>query len=250
MSEEILHRLMLAVAIILCIFTIIKLSIKMRKRFGIWLIFVIGIAMFLGVALIEFGSSLLCVDSFLIKVRNCLLYMAIILINVGVVKGIDNILSLRESASRDALTGLYNRRAFYEQLDLEIRRADKEGHIFDVIIMDIDDFKSINDKYGHLVGDLALKEIAGILIDEIKESDLIVRYGGDEFVILIVAPDSSPYAIKERVMGRILESNFLSDKVKGISVGWATYPIDGTDGDLLLEAADKVMYIQKYNHKP
>ena len=75
MSEEILHRLMLAVVIILSSFTIIKLSLKMRKRLDIWLIFVMGIVMFLGVALIELGSSLLCLDSYLIKVKNCLLIL-------------------------------------------------------------------------------------------------------------------------------------------------------------------------------
>jgi diguanylate cyclase (GGDEF)-like protein len=108
--------------------------------------------------------------------------------------------SLSSQASQDSLTNLYNYHKFQELLDKEVYRAKRYNHDLGLIFGDIDNFKEINDKYGHLAGDAALKSIAKCLKDNFRDSDIIARYGGDEFAIIL--PETSindVYIVVERL---------------------------------------------------
>jgi diguanylate cyclase (GGDEF)-like protein len=108
---------------------------------------------------------------------------------------------LREQALTDALTGLANRRHSHERLQAEIARADREDRALSLILFDIDDFKSINDRYGHPVGDAALRGFAALLRDEARVSDVVCRVGGEEFAVLL---PSTPVAEATRYAVRVL----------------------------------------------
>ncbi|HKL77471.1 MAG TPA: GGDEF domain-containing protein [Gammaproteobacteria bacterium] len=114
------------------------------------------------------------------------------------------LLSLYRQATLDPLTGLFNRRAFFTQAQRELARADRNQQALAVLLLDLDRFKRINDRYGHPVGDQALRHLAAILKDETRDEDLLGRYGGEEF--LIVAPNAGAegaHALAERIRNRV-----------------------------------------------
>lgn len=154
--------------------------------------------------------------------------------------------ALHEEATHDPLTGLANRRLFYDRLQQAIRHAHRYGGQLGVLYVDLDRFKSINDSHGHHVGDAVLSEVARRLTDCVRESDTVARLGGDEFVILL-----------ERVQGRAdciaaaqkieqtLACNALFRDLRidvEVSIGQALFPQDGSDEDTLIRAADAAMY--------
>ena len=146
---------------------------------------------------------------------------------------------------RDALTGLYNRRAMEEFVKVEVNKAMREGSGFGLIVIDLDNFKDINDTYGHVVGDEALKHVAKILQSVVRKSDLVGRWGGDEFVVLLPTSDMSRV---EKVSKRICEvicNNRLNEHIGiSVSVGASAYR-PGDSVDSLLIRADKALYRAK-----
>jgi two-component system cell cycle response regulator len=151
-------------------------------------------------------------------------------------------------AVTDALTGLFNVRYFYDALSLELARAKRYVYSFSISLLDIDDFKSINDTYGHQAGDEVLRGIAGAMKRVSRESDIVARYGGEEF-ILILSNTGKDEAIKqaERVKNAVETEGYLENKYVKISLsgGIATFPGDGTDEKSLLHAADMALYEAK-----
>lgn len=153
------------------------------------------------------------------------------------------------SSITDNLTGLYNGSYFRERVSEEIKRCRREGGVFAIAFLDLNDFKKINDEYGHLAGDKALKHVSLVLKENSRESEVLARYGGDEFVLLM--PDTNK--IKgENAARRITEELhykpfvWQDSKIKiGISAGVAVFPDDGETLDQLLLAADQRMYHQK-----
>lgn len=234
--------------------TALRMNVKMKECMGSWLTLLVGLGSILSATSIDLIGDLINIRGLLGFFKNLLYAGGAILFSAGMVGWTSftsrTIAQLREDAMRDDLTGLYNRKAFFERLDLEIKMADRHGHLFDVIVMDVDNFKSVNDEFGHVVGDAVLKEIARILIEEIRESDMIARYGGDEFVAILTSSAVHPFTIMERIKERLAHSEFLKGKVQSISIGWATYPVDSTDKDKLLDIADKAMYMEKVNYLP
>ncbi len=147
--------------------------------------------------------------------------------------------------NRDELTGLYNRRYLREYAKQEIKRARRYKSSFSILILDLDDFKEINDTKGHLTGDEALKRFSSIIQTVIRESDIPTRYGGDEFVILL--PDTSykgAYRLAERIIEKVSK-----EEIKGMdlscSIGIATFPDDGVIWEELFEQADRSLYSAK-----
>jgi|GEM_PF-6801837 len=156
-----------------------------------------------------------------------------------------------ELSIKDPLTGLYNRRFFYEILEKEIEKARRSGRSFTIAIGDIDDFKKINDAFGHLEGDRVLIQIAAIIKSNLRKYDLAARLGGEEFVILF--PDTSKkeaLQIVERLRKAICENDLCEGEKKlSISFGLASCPEDGQTIDTLLSRADRALYDAKRQGK-
>lgn len=154
-----------------------------------------------------------------------------------------------EETSTDPLTGLLNKRAFCARLSEEIARCSRFGGGFCVAFLDVDGLKGINDRYGHLTGDAVLKEVANVVRDTFRRSDIVARFGGDEFVVVLLGARLSQ---GESALRRLLE-NLERVEVKGIplrvSAGIACYPEDGTSAEQLIEAADKRMYTNKASRR-
>ena len=155
---------------------------------------------------------------------------------------------LQTMATRDFLTGLYNRHYFNETITREIERAKRQNESFSVIMIDIDNFKQINDRYGHLYGDRVLSEFAAILQKAARKSDILCRYGGDEF--LIITPNrecKTNYAIVDRINKHVSawSKNYSSEKLKlSLSIGCAVWD-EEEDLQNILKRADKMMYEDK-----
>lgn len=158
--------------------------------------------------------------------------------------------ALEELAVRDPLTGLYNRRALLERLAQEIARSRRHGGVLSAVILDIDHFKAINDRYGHAAGDAVLFAVAAHFGDHVRSTDLVARYGGEEFVMLLPHTNrEGAAAIAGRIVRAVAAEPIAIDRDEKaeltISAGIATYPEDGEDGDTLLKVADEALYAAK-----
>jgi diguanylate cyclase (GGDEF)-like protein len=151
---------------------------------------------------------------------------------------------LRELAMIDALTGLYNRRFAEQRLVAEVARSARKGHPLTVVLLDLDEFKHINDTYGHPAGDLVLQEFAAALNRAIRGGDLAVRWGGDEF--LLILPECNHEQLK-LVLDRLgpLELAWEGRKFPiKYSAGWKDFA-SGDQPDSMLAAADQALYANK-----
>jgi diguanylate cyclase (GGDEF)-like protein len=159
----------------------------------------------------------------------------------------DSILRL---TTLDSLTGLYNRRYFDEQLDREIHRAYRYNQTFSVLMIDIDDFKDVNDSHGHPVGDEVLQKFSYIIKNYLRSEDVAARYGGEEFVILLPHTDIHGARIfSERLLERVLGFEFPMGLSISFSGGISNYPYHAEDAEQLLESADKGLYLSKMRGK-
>ena len=157
---------------------------------------------------------------------------------------------LRELSVRDPLTGLYNRRYMEETFDREIKRALRKDRSLAVVMTDIDGFKSINDNYGHVPGDMILERVSKFLMKSVRASDVVCRYGGDEFVLIL--PECSLEEAVKRANAMRLEAEKVTlgegTTVTGsitMSFGVAALPENGTTREELLQAADQALYASK-----
>lgn len=154
-------------------------------------------------------------------------------------------------AITDGLTGLYTRRYFFERLEEERRRSDRTQRPFSVVIIDLDSFKACNDRFGHLVGDRVLRKVARHLARAIRQSDVIARYGGDEFVVLLPETEKADAVVAARRLSETLRVSCTSELSEpyGIGVtasfGVATYPEDADSVETLLARADAALYRAK-----
>ena len=152
-------------------------------------------------------------------------------------------------ANHDDLTGLANRRMFYELFDLHRSHANEHGSRMALIFLDLDRFKPINDNYGHESGDLVLVEIGSRLKSATRAKDIVARIGGDEFVVIVPnIPDvAAVQSIADKIRHRLSKPIALVNDVVsvGASIGIACYPDDGDTSDDLLRIADTAMYAEK-----
>ena len=161
---------------------------------------------------------------------------------------------LYEKLKNDELTNLFNVRHLDHALEMEIERALRYQSTFSLIFMDIDNFKSVNDKYGHLVGSRALIEVAHILQQNLRKVDVISRYGGDEFVIILPQTARDACLLVAERLRKVIEKNlFLRQQGFSIritaSFGIATFPSDAATKEELLRMADTAMYRGKFSTK-
>ncbi len=156
----------------------------------------------------------------------------------------------RELARTDDLTGALNRRSFMEAATQEINRARRHRHPFTVAYMDIDDFKEINDRFGHTTGDQLLRTVAETIRTTIREIDIIARLGGDEFVILLPETDqAAARAVVHRVHQNILEATRQRQWPVGYSIGVVTWTTPPRTVDYMIKQADDTMYSVKNGGK-
>ncbi len=155
---------------------------------------------------------------------------------------------LEKLATQDELTGMYNRRYAMEQLQAEVVRSERYGHPLSVMVLDLDDFKLVNDRHGHAVGDLALQEFSRWLRRAIRSSDIPVRMGGDEFMVLLPECDLQQLLFPlSRMKGCAVEYQGESIPIK-FSVGYAQWqPPESPQA--LLNRADTYLYEHKRNRQ-
>jgi diguanylate cyclase (GGDEF)-like protein len=154
---------------------------------------------------------------------------------------------IKELTVVDDHTGLFNARHLYRSLELEVARSGRYGHPFSVIFLDLDRFKAVNDRHGHQVGSAVLKEVGDLLRRALRSADVPIRYGGDEFVLLLPESDrAQALAVAERIRAQLEASCFLGDRELAVRVtasfGVATFPEDGETAEAVLGAADSAMY--------
>jgi len=157
---------------------------------------------------------------------------------------------LAQIAFQDHLTGLANYRYFMRRFQEEIKRADRYRHLLSVLMLDLDHFKRFNDTFGHPAGNKALESVAANLRSQVRETDLVSRYGGEEFAIIL--PETTKYEaadlcnrIRIRVESTMIELPDVEPQRVTVSAGLATYPRDARSAESVLASADEALYASK-----
>ncbi len=157
---------------------------------------------------------------------------------------------LRHMADHDDLTGLYNRRRFEEELERHIAHGRRYGMDGALLLLDLDDFKAVNDGHGHRAGDTVLTAIGRVLNDRLRESDVVARFGGDEFAVLMPHGGEAEAAELADVLVDAIHTDVQApDGPLGASVGFAVFE-ESTTPDEMLSAADDAMYADKAAGSP
>jgi len=162
----------------------------------------------------------------------------------------ENRKELEKRANTDSLTDLFNHRYFQDALTHELSRSERYGHPLSLVVIDIDNFKKINDTFGHKKGDLALKSLANSMANSVREFDIPCRIGGEEFAIILPeTPPSEALAVAERLRMDIISTPVEDIGQITVSLGVASFPEHADDKDSLIDSADIAMYKAKRRGK-
>ena len=158
---------------------------------------------------------------------------------------------LENQSIRDSLTGLFNRHFMQIAFDRELLRAERRKNTLAVLMLDVDHFKKFNDQFGHAAGDAALTEVANVFRAQVRNEDIVCRYGGEEFAIIL--PEITPelaFERAEKIRQAVSEARVQIDRTRSVevtvSIGVALYPGDGSSSASLLKSADKALYNAKH----
>jgi len=165
----------------------------------------------------------------------------------GAIKNAGFIARARKLAYLDGLTGIFNRRFFELRITEELERATRYGHDLSVVMIDIDHFKRLNDEFGHLLGDEVLRQVSAIFLAQLRKGDIVCRYGGEEFSLLLPETTGTNAMEVAEKLRRLIES-YLFPGVPvpvTISAGIAAFPLFGKTRDQLVAAADNALYTAK-----
>jgi len=154
-------------------------------------------------------------------------------------------------ARHDSLTGVYNRHALTELVDREVERSNRYNHPIGVLLIDVNRFKEVNDRFGHAMGDKVLQAVATILQHNVRNSDIVVRYGGDEFLIILPETNGETDLVKERILAEVAhrnETNPLLEFPVTLAIGSVHWSPDSDQSmEQVFAEADKLMYEDKRN---
>jgi diguanylate cyclase (GGDEF)-like protein len=191
------------------------------------------------------GAIYVYVDNFSFLINAFLVFWIVVLYAKNI--------RLSQEANKDKLTGLGNKKSLTTRLEKEIYRIDRNGGYLTLLFFDIDNFKAVNDTYGHKVGDCVLIEVANRLMAEMRDYDELIRYGGDEFCV--ICPHLRNETDSEKIRDKLHSAlHFVHSTDKGdilieASLGTATYPCDTDNMSDLISLADSRMYEQKKMRK-
>lgn len=173
-------------------------------------------------------------------------------LRVPILMEYEELKKLQSNATTDPLTGLYNRRLFEEHFEKELNRALRYNQHLALVMLDLHQFKEVNDRYGHPQGDTLLREAAGTLRKSLRTSDYAFRIGGDEFALLLVHSDTE----QANTLARRIHANFGSAVGSmqvsvglGMDYGIAVFPVDGDQKDVLVRIADQRLYDMKHQQR-
>ena len=169
----------------------------------------------------------------------------------NVVRNLRSVEEARREAVTDDLTALYNRRACDKRLAEEVDRAQRYGRPFSVLMVDVDHFKAVNDRYGHPGSDLVLKQVAQRLARQLRQVDVAARYGGEEFMVILPETPGEPAALVADRICRAIAAETVAmpsgDEVPvTVNIGVASFPDDADTRDGLISAADRALYAAKH----
>ncbi|OGS34745.1 MAG: hypothetical protein A2293_03560 [Elusimicrobia bacterium RIFOXYB2_FULL_49_7] len=163
--------------------------------------------------------------------------------------GESHIANIVRLSLHDGLTGLFNHAYCFQQIDMELQRYQRYGTLVSLMMIDIDDFKQFNDKYGHQAGDAILAKTGAIIGNEARDTDICCRYGGEEFTVILPSTHNiRAEALAERLRARF-EQNFAGDRKVTISIGVALCSKDTPTAQLLVKKADDALYLAKSQGK-
>ncbi|PYQ01627.1 MAG: diguanylate cyclase, partial [Acidobacteria bacterium] len=156
---------------------------------------------------------------------------------------------IKDLAMRDGLTGLYNRRAFDDELRRAFGREDRQHGRLALVLLDIDHFKKLNDTFGHPAGDAVLRHTARVVEQHLRRGDQAARFGGEEFAIILPGTsEAGTVRLAERVRDAVEKAQLVFDGARlsvTVSLGAAVWPADGKDEESLIAAADRALYAAK-----
>ncbi|MCX5779224.1 MAG: GGDEF domain-containing protein, partial [Firmicutes bacterium] len=158
--------------------------------------------------------------------------------------------NFRQEAIRDPLTGLFNRRYMTENLQLALYQAERLGQPLSIIMVDVDHYKALNDTYGHGLGDQVLIQVGLVLRNNVRRGDIVCRYGGDEFLLIMpgIGEETAVHRaemIHRKIHAAKVEVGGHREEVLSLSMGVASYPVHGTSVEAILRAADQALYRAK-----
>jgi len=159
-------------------------------------------------------------------------------------------LQTREDTFRDPLTGAYNRRYFNHRLQIEIKRAERYKRNLSILMIDIDNFKDLNDEFGHTEGDRILRLLVEVIQKNLRQTDVLCRYGGEEFVVLLPETNIASARIVAEKLRKTVEKRLAIEqmgvkKPVTISIGVANFPSDAYSAETLIQTADRRLYQAK-----
>lgn len=242
-AEDIITESAMLVAVLVLFFSFWKLY-RANDHGIAWRIALAGVLILFMGSFLDLLDEFFNLPRFFPKViENTFIVTGISVFSYGVIRISRNYINL---ASIDPMTGLFNRSYLNKALAVEIERARRYKATLSVMFIDLNDFKKINDRLGHIAGDLFLTDVAVKVKQAVRTVDILARYGGDEFVIIMpqTDPEGAEILLK-RIQEEVSAIEFPGGGRVGISGGIAAFPGDGDDPDLLISLADKRMYENK-----